>query len=151
MIDGVITKELKVISDARGYLMEIFRRDDPFFKQFGQAYLSVAYPGRVKGWHYHKIQTDHFAVVKGMGKVVLYDRREGSPTHGEVNELFIGDRRPMLVRIPPGVLHGIKGIGTEPVLLLNIPDEVYNYNEPDEYRVSPHSGEVPYDWSDVDG
>ncbi|MBD3336413.1 MAG: dTDP-4-dehydrorhamnose 3,5-epimerase [Candidatus Eisenbacteria bacterium] len=151
MIDGVVTKELRVIPDARGFLMEIMRRDDPFFRQFGQAYMTVAYPGVVKGWHYHRKQTDHFCVVKGMGKVVLYDRRDGSPTQGEVNEFFVGERKPLLIRIPPGVAHGIKGVGTEPVYLLNVPDEVYDYDEPDEYRIAPHGGEIPYDWSDHDG
>jgi dTDP-4-dehydrorhamnose 3,5-epimerase len=150
MIDGVITKDLRLIPDERGFLMEIFRRDDPFFEQFGQAYVTVVYPGVVKGWHYHKNQTDHFCVIKGMGKVVLYDRREGSPTHGEANEFFMGEKNPTLLRIPKGVAHGIKGIGVEPAYLLNIPDEPYNYETPDEYRI-PARGEIPYDWSRKDG
>jgi dTDP-4-dehydrorhamnose 3,5-epimerase len=60
-IEGVIVKKLRVIPDERGFLMEMLRCDDDFFKAFGQVYLSVAYPGVVKGWHYHKHQTDHFA------------------------------------------------------------------------------------------
>ena len=71
LIDGVVLKNLKVIPDERGWLMEIIRKDDPFFSQFGQVYLTVAYPEVVKGWHYHKKQTDHFCCVKGMLKVVL--------------------------------------------------------------------------------
>ena len=110
MIDGVRTKALKVIADERGFLMEILREDDPIFERFGQAYLTVAYPGVVKGWHYHKRQQDYFAVVKGMAKVVLYDDREGSPTRGEVNEFFLGERNPTLLVIPPLVVHGIKDV-----------------------------------------
>src|SRR5215470_19678966 len=105
LIDGVVLKNLKVIPDERGWLMEIFRRDDPFFQQFGQVYLTVAYPGVVKGWHFHKRQTDHFACVKGNMKVVLYDGREDSPTKGLVNEFFLGELNPMLVVIPNFVLH----------------------------------------------
>jgi dTDP-4-dehydrorhamnose 3,5-epimerase len=151
MIEGVATKKLKVIPDERGFLMEVFRRDDDFFERFGQAYVTVVYPGVVKGWHYHRTQTDHFCVLKGMGKVVLYDGREGSPTRGEVNEFFMGERQPMLLRIPVGVAHGFKGIGTEPAYLLNIPNEPYDYDEPDEFRIPPHGGEIPYDWSRKDG
>ncbi|HEX7880230.1 MAG TPA: dTDP-4-dehydrorhamnose 3,5-epimerase family protein, partial [Candidatus Eisenbacteria bacterium] len=114
MIDGVILKPLKVIPDERGFLMEILRKDDPFFKEFGQVYLTVVYPDVVKGWHYHRKQTDHFCVVKGMSKVVLYDSREGSRTFGEVNEFFLGDHNRTLLVIPPLVLHGMKGVGTEP-------------------------------------
>ena len=151
LIDGVVIKDLKVIPDERGWLMEILRNDDPFFQKFGQLYMTVAYPGAVKGWHYHKQQTDHFCCVKGMLKVVLYDDREGSPTRGEVNEFFIGEKRPQLIRIPAGVLHGMKGVGVEPALLINVPDQVYDYADPDEFRVPPHDNDVPYDWSRKDG
>jgi dTDP-4-dehydrorhamnose 3,5-epimerase len=151
MIDGVRIKQLKIIPDERGFLMEMLRDDDPFFQRFGQVYLSVVYPGAVKGWHYHKRQTDHFVFVKGMAKVVLYDGREGSPTKGEINEFFMGERNPILLVIPPLVLHGMKGIGTEPAFLVNTPTHVYNYAEPDEFRVDPHDNDIPYDWSRKDG
>jgi len=150
MIDGVTVKVLKVIADERGWLMEMLRADDPFFRKFGQVYCTVVYPEVVKGWHFHKVQWDYFVVVKGMAKVVLHDRRDGSKTRGETQELFLGEKNPVLVAIPPGVLHGIKGIGTEPAFLINCPSEPYRYDAPDEYRVVPH-GEVPYDWSRKDG
>lgn len=151
MIEGVVVKPLKVIPDERGYLMEMFRSDDPFFEKFGQSYLTVVYPGVVKGWHYHRKQTDHFCAVKGMAKVVLYDDREGSPTRGEVNEYFMGEKNPILLRIPAGVLHGMKGIGTEPAMIVNVPSEVYDYAQPDEHRVHPHDNDIPYSWERKDG
>jgi dTDP-4-dehydrorhamnose 3,5-epimerase len=149
-IKGVLTKKLRVIPDERGKLMEILRCDDPFFQKFGQVYLSVVYPGVVKGWHYHKLQTDNFVVIKGMAKVVLYDRREDSPTAGKLQEFFIGDQNPLLITIPPGVVHGMKGIGTESAYLINCPTEPYNYTQPDEYRLPPHGDEIPYNWERKD-
>ncbi|KPJ49336.1 dTDP-4-dehydrorhamnose 3,5-epimerase [candidate division TA06 bacterium DG_26] len=146
MIDGVRLKNLKVIPDERGWLMEMLRCDDEMFVKFGQVYLSVVYPGVVKGWHYHRVQTDSFTVVKGMAKVVLYDGRENSPTYQELNEFFLGDRNPLLLVIPPLVVHGMKGIGPEPAYLINCPTEPYNYENPDEYRIDPHGDEIPYDW-----
>lgn len=151
MIHGASVKDLNLLPDERGYLMEILRSDDPLFQRFGQAYITAAYPGVVKAWHYHTMQTDHFCVVKGMAKVALYDAREDSPTRGEVNVFIIGEQKPRLVVIPPLVYHGYKNIGTDTVLLLNMPTEVYNYAQPDEHRVAPHTGEVPYDWSRQDG
>lgn len=151
MIDGVVVKPLKVIPDERGYLMEMLRADDPFFEKYGQTYLTVVYPGVVKGWHYHKKQTDHLCAVKGMAKVVLYDDRMESPSNGEVHELFIGERNPVLVRIPPGVLHGMKGVGNEPAYIVNTPSEMYDYDDPDEFRVDPHDNEIPYSWERKDG
>jgi dTDP-4-dehydrorhamnose 3,5-epimerase len=151
IIDGVIIKKLKVIPDERGFLMEMLRSDDDFFRKFGQVYLSVAYPGVVKGWHYHKEQTDHFTVVKGMLKVVLYDQREGSPTKGEINEFFVGEKNPILIVIPPMVVHGVKGLGQEAGYLVNVPDKPYDYDNPDEYRIDPNGDEIPYDWDRKDG
>ena len=113
MIHGVVTKKLNVRSDERGRLMEIIRKDDQLFLKFGQVYMTTAYTGVVKGWHYHKKQVDNFAVVKGMIKLVLYDSRDDSPTKGEINEFFLGEHNPVLVQIPNLVLHGFKCISQE--------------------------------------
>lgn len=151
MIDGVKIKKLKVIPDERGFLMEMLRRDDDLFAGFGQVYLSACYGGVVKGWHYHKKQTDNFVVVRGMGKVVLYDGRKDSPTHGEVAEFFMGEHNPILLQIPPFVMHGIKAMGGETCYLLNCPTEPYIYDDPDEYRLPHDTEEIPYNWDLKEG
>jgi dTDP-4-dehydrorhamnose 3,5-epimerase len=151
MIHGVKAKPLTVIPDERGHLMEIMRCDDEVFSQFGQVYMTTGYPGVVKGWHYHARQDDNFAVVRGMIKLVLYDLRSDSPTHGEINEFFIGEQRPMLIHIPRGIAHGFKNVGTEEAIIVNTVTEAYNYNNPDEFRIDPRGGEIPYDWSRKDG
>lgn len=151
MIDGVMVKKLKVIADERGRLMEILRSDDEMYSRFGQVYMTTAYPGVVKGWHYHKRQSDNMAVVQGMMKIVLYDGREGSPTFGEVNELFAGVHNPILVHIPPLVYHGFKCISGEEAIVVNTPTEAYDYREPDEFRVHPHDNPIPYHWERKDG
>ena len=151
MIQGVILKQLKPIPDERGMVMEILRSDDPEFRRFGQVYVSTIYPGVVKGWHFHKVQTDHIAIVRGMVKFVLYDERPGSGTKGELMELFIGEQSPVLVTVPPEVLHGMKGVGTEPAYMINCPTEPYNSAQPDEFRRPPADPSIPYDWGRNDG
>lgn len=152
MIEDVGTKSLKVICDERGRLMEMLRSDDDsIFKKFGQLYLTTAYPGVVKAWHYHRLQWDHFIVVTGMMKVVLFDAREDSPTRGEINEFFMGTHNPMLLQIPPLVYHGFKCISDHEAIVINCPTEVYDHGKPDEYRVDPHKGNIPYDWARKDG
>lgn len=147
MIHGVIVKGLKPNVDERGSLMEILRSDDEIFDKFGQVYVSLNYPNVIRAWHYHKKQDDLFVVVKGMVKVVLYDSRHESPSKNELNEFFLGEHNHILLKIPRGVMHGYKTIGTEPSLLLNFPNECYNRHEPDEYRVPYNSEEIPYDWA----
>jgi dTDP-4-dehydrorhamnose 3,5-epimerase len=151
LIHGVAVKPIKRMADERGMLMEIMRSDDPIFRKFGQVYLTMAYPGVVKAWHYHRKQTDHFCVVSGMAKVVLYDARPKSPTYRRINEFFAGELNPQLIVIPPRVMHGYKAISTAPAYLINVPTELFNYSKPDEFRVPPHTRKIPYNWSRRDG
>jgi dTDP-4-dehydrorhamnose 3,5-epimerase len=151
MIHGVKTKKLRVLPDERGRLMEMLRSDDELFIGFGQVYMTTAYPGVVKAWHYHKKQVDHFVCVKGMMKVVLYDGRPESSTHREINEFFIGEHNPLLLQIPALVYHGFKCVSAEEAIVINCPTELYNYQEPDEFRLPAHGSEIPYDWSRRDG
>jgi dTDP-4-dehydrorhamnose 3,5-epimerase len=151
MIDGVKVKKLRVIPDERGRLMEVLRRDDEIFEKFGQVYITTAYSGVVKGWHYHKVQSDNMCVVKGMMKIVLYDSRDDSSTKGEVNEFFVGIHNPILIHIPPLVFHGFKCISEEDAIVINVPTEEYNYDDPDEFRVDPFNNDIPYDWAIKEG
>ncbi|NUQ70442.1 MAG: dTDP-4-dehydrorhamnose 3,5-epimerase family protein [Chthonomonadales bacterium] len=146
-IEGVRVIPLKVISDERGSIMHMLRSDAPHFEEFGEVYFSTAYPGVVKGWHDHTRQTQNYAVVSGMIKLVLYDMRESSPTRGALMELFIGDRNYCLVTIPPGVINGYKCIGDRMAIVANCatiphdPDEIIRYD--------PNGPTVPYDWDIV--
>ena len=151
MIGGVAVKILKVIPDERGRLMEILRSDDDLFTQFGQVYMTTTYPQVVKAWHYHRRQDDFIACVRGMIKMALYDDREGSSTRGEVNEFYIGEHRPQLVRVPRMVYHGWKCVSTEEAIIINTPSMTYNYREPDEFRIDPHTNDIPYTWERKDG
>ncbi|UCD92581.1 MAG: dTDP-4-dehydrorhamnose 3,5-epimerase family protein [Methanobacteriota archaeon] len=146
LIDGVSVRELRQIHDERGYLMELMRSDWEEFENFGQVYMTSAYPGVVKAWHYHKAQTDNFICVFGMAKVVLYDPREDSPTKGKINEFFVGEKKPLLIRIPPLVYHGFKAVGHEKAVIVNVPTKLYDYENPDEHRVPYDSKDVDYDW-----
>lgn len=151
-IDGVKVRKLSVHCDERGRLMEILRADDQEMNtKFGQVYMTTAYPGVTKAWHYHRLQTDHFAVPFGMIKLVLFDDREGSPTRGQVNEFFMGQHNPLLVEIPAKVHHGFKNISDTEAIIINTVTEPYNYEEPDEFRVDPHDNNIPYDWGRKDG
>jgi dTDP-4-dehydrorhamnose 3,5-epimerase len=146
MIEGVVTKQLKQAADERGWLIEILRSDWEHFQKFGQVYITAAYPQVVKAWHMHKKQTDNIACIKGMIKLVLYDGREKSKTKNKIDEFIIGERNPLLVKIPPEVWHGFKTITEEYALVLNVPTELYNHKEPDEYRLPPTTDKIPYNW-----
>lgn len=150
-ISGVKIRRLPALPDERGVLTEILRSDDPEYPRFGQVYLTTTYPGVVKGWHYHDHQTDMICCVSGEIKLVLYDGRDASPTRGALHEIFLGDSNRLLVKVPSGVYHGWKCVGEHTALIINIPDQVYSYQMPDEHRLDPHDNDIPYRWERKDG
>jgi len=144
MIKGVLIKPLSQFTDERGKIMHMLRADEPHFEQFGEIYFSVVYPEVVKGWHLHKEMTLNYAVILGMVKLVLYDPREDSPTKGEIQELFIGEDNYVLVKIPPGIYNGFKGIGTKPAIVANCATLPHRPEEME--RLDPFNNDIPYDW-----
>ena len=134
MIDGVKLVPRTRHADDRGYVTEIFRSDEEHFSAFGQAYVTACYPGVVKAWHRHARQNDHFYVVRGTMKVGIYDDRPDSPTRGEYQVVMLGERgADAQLVIPAGLWHGMMAVETFSVML-NIPDQVYDRDNPDEER-----------------
>ena len=145
MIDGVALVPLTQIPDERGKIMHMLRCDDPHFERFGEIYFSMVYPGVVKGWHLHTEMTLNYAVVVGTIKLVLYDDRSASATHGEIMELFLGQENYQLIKIPPMVWNGFKGVGVTPALVANCATMPHRPNEI--LRKDPFSPDIPYDWN----
>ncbi|HEX3001822.1 MAG TPA: dTDP-4-dehydrorhamnose 3,5-epimerase family protein [Methanoregula sp.] len=144
MIEGVVVKPLRQIPDERGKVMHMLRNDDPEFSGFGEIYFSCVYPGVIKGWHIHKKMVLHYAVPYGMIKLVLYDDRAGSRTRGEVQEIFMGTDNYCLVKIPPFVWNGFKGVGVTPAIVANCSSIPHDPTEID--RKSPDDPAIPYRW-----
>src|SRR6476660_8207420 len=91
-IDGVVIKDLVTHTDERGFFREIISKTYDFFGEgFAQLIHSLMHPGVAKSWHIHKTQVDWWYVPVGVLKVALYDTRPDSPTHGTLQELFMGD------------------------------------------------------------
>ncbi len=145
MIDGVLIAPLRQIPDERGKIMHMLRIDDPYFQRFGEIYFSVVYPGVVKGWHLHTVMTLNYAVIAGTIKLVLYDDRDGSQTKGEIVELFPGEANYVLVRIPPGVWNGFKGVGATAAIVANC--STHPHDPAEIQRLDPFTDHIPYDWS----
>ena len=124
--------------------MHMLRSDAPGFPGFGEIYFSCVYPGAIKGWHIHSRMTLNYAVPHGHIKFVLYDDREGSPTRGELQEVFLGPDNYCLVTVPPLVWNGFKGIGSEMAIVANCASISHDPDEID--RLDPFDPSIPYDW-----
>lgn len=149
MIDGVLVQPLRRIADERGSVMHMLKETDPHFERFGEIYFSTVYPGVVKGWHIHDRMALNYAVPHGMIKMVLFDDREGSPTRGEVQEIFVGEQNHVLVHVPARVWNGFKGMGAGAAVVANC--STIAHDPAEIHRLDPHVNSIPYDWSRKDG
>ncbi len=145
MIDGVKVVPLRRIPDERGTVMHMLKRTDPHFTEFGEIYFTTVYAGVIKGWHRHRKMILNYACIVGAVKLVLYDERDGSPTHDELMELCIGpEEQYALVQIPTGVWNGFQGLGTHTSILANCASEPHTLAHSD--RMDPLDNHIPYDW-----
>jgi len=120
MIKGVIIKKLSKFEDARGWLTEIFRKDDLGGYQPEMSYISSTKPGVVRGPHEHVKQSDCFVFVgPGNFELYLWDKK------GNAMKIEVGENNPTLVIVPPGVIHGYKCIGDKDAWSINLPDKLY--------------------------
>lgn len=115
-IDGVEIIELRRFNDDGGAMTELGRLDQgrhqlvPGFEA-RQINYSVLEPLAIKAFHMHRRQTDVWYVPPSDKMLlVLADVRAGSPTEGQRMRFVIGDGNSRLVRIPPGVAHGVKNL-----------------------------------------
>jgi dTDP-4-dehydrorhamnose 3,5-epimerase len=145
MIEGVVVKDLVTHTDERGFFREVIRTTDEFFTVgFGQISHSLVYSGVVKAWHAHRVQTQWTYVLFGLLKVVLYDGRPQSVTHGQITEFLTGDNQTAQVYcFPPGVAHGYRCI-CGPAHVVYVTSGVYDLS--DEVRFPHDDATIGYDW-----
>jgi dTDP-4-dehydrorhamnose 3,5-epimerase len=143
MINGVQIARLQQHNDGRGYFIENIRVTDPFFDGFGQWSESFMYQGVIKAWHLHNKQIDYWRVSYGVVRAVLYDIRKNSTTFERIDEYIMGNNAPFILKIPPGVAHGLKVL-QGPAILSYITS--HTYNPDDELRIPYDDEGIGYDW-----
>ena len=146
MIEGVLINKLRQIPDERGAIYHMLRKDSSHFIEFGEIYFSIAFPGKIKGWHEHTRQIQNYAVVDGKIKLVLCDNRSGSKTYKKIEEIFLGEENYSLVTIPTGIITGYKCISEKNSILANCSTLPHDPNEMINYDFN--GDKVPYNWDD---
>jgi dTDP-4-dehydrorhamnose 3,5-epimerase len=126
-IEGVELRPASLFRDDRGWLSEIYRQDEtPAAQLPAMAYVSVTHPGVTRGPHAHLEQTDLFAFFgPGIFRVRLWDNRPESPTHGHTLTVEAGKDNPLMVTVPPGVVHGYTNIAEEDAWVINLPNRLF--------------------------
>lgn len=126
-IDGVEVRPLTQHSDARGWLIELFRADElPPDALPAMAYVSETAPGVTRGPHEHREQADLFAFVgPGEFRLYLWDIRANSRTAGNRQTHHVGAGNRCRVIVPPGVVHAYKNISAVAGWVVNAPNRLY--------------------------
>lgn len=146
MIEGVKVKRITKHCDDRGFFAELVRDDEHLLERFGQASMSMSYPGVIKAFHYHEKQDDLWFFPSGNAQVVLYDLREDSKTNGKTDVYYMGEENPILLLIPKGVAHGYRVLGEKPVTIIYFTTESYNPKVPDEKRIPWNDSGIGFNW-----
>ena len=99
----------------------------------------------------HKEHEDRYFVLFGEMEVIFYDNRPDSPTYGEVSSVVLSEYRRRLMNIPTHIWHANRNIGTGDVIVVNFPTRPYDHANPDKYRLSLDTDEIPYEFEDPRG
>jgi dTDP-4-dehydrorhamnose 3,5-epimerase len=150
-IDGVIFRPTRPVPHEDGHVTEVARASWEMLQApVVQVHITTTFSGRVRAWGLHPLGTDRLFVVSGLVKIVVFDGRNASPTRGALNEFVVSEKNPGLLIIPPKLYHGWKNIGTAEAIIINMPDRVYNYDQPDALDLPWDSDAaariVPYSW-----
>jgi dTDP-4-dehydrorhamnose 3,5-epimerase len=126
-IDGVIVRPLQRFEDHRGWLAEMYRDDEtPAALRPVMIYVSVTRPGECRGPHEHRLQTDWFC-FPGFGtfEIWLWDPRPESSSCGRRQVVTTGREEPLVVIVPPAVVHAYRNVSAEDGLVINCPNALY--------------------------
>lgn len=115
-----------IFTDDRGW--SIMNQLQGVLSAAGQINFSVTYPGVIKAWHRHHLQTDFWLCLSGHLKVGVHR------DDGRTWRIVIGEKRPGVLIIPPLLWHGAATVGHEPAGLLYYVTQAYDAEAPDEDR-----------------
>jgi dTDP-4-dehydrorhamnose 3,5-epimerase len=97
-----------------GFLTEVARGSwEVLDRPITQVHITTTFPDRIRAWGLHQVSIDRLFVVSGLVKIVVFDGRLDSPTHGHLTELVVSERNPGLLVIAPDLYHGWKNIGRD--------------------------------------
>ncbi|WP_425990213.1 dTDP-4-dehydrorhamnose 3,5-epimerase family protein [Afipia sp. DC4300-2b1] len=147
LIDGVTVTPLVTRADHRGGLTELLTTRDGLSQPIVHVYEVEAKAGSLRGWVYHRHQSDRLAFTRGRFRVVLLDIRQDSPTFNKLSVLILGKERPRLLRIPPFIVHAVQNLG-EDATFINMPTRVYDPRDPDKCRLPIDDPRIPFSFRD---
>ena len=66
----------KIIRNKKGSIIKFLKKNDKFFKSFGEVYFSEIKKNKIKGWNYHKKFTCIISVPSGKVEFKIVDQNQ---------------------------------------------------------------------------
>ncbi|MEP7064089.1 MAG: dTDP-4-dehydrorhamnose 3,5-epimerase [Betaproteobacteria bacterium] len=150
-IEGLCFRPVRPVPHDDGHLVEVARADWPIVgAPVVQVHITTTLPGHIRAWGLHERSTDRLFVVKGLVRFAVFDGRAGSSTRGQVNTLLVSELSPGLLIVPPNLYHGWMNIGDAEAAIINMPENLYDYEQPDALDLPWDSAEaaalIPHRW-----
>ena len=145
-INGVQITPLLSATDHRGTLTELLTKRDNAIEEVVHVYQVHAKPDSRRAWIYHLHHSDRLAFTSGDFRIVLYDLRVKSPTYGVMNVLVGGIQQPLLLVIPPCVVHGVHNRGRGDSSYINMPTKFWDPLKPDKSRLHEKDPRIPFNF-----
>jgi UDP-2-acetamido-2,6-beta-L-arabino-hexul-4-ose reductase len=110
-------------ADQRGVFVEMLKTLDS-----GQFSYFTAYPGAVRGGHYHHTKTEKFLVIRGQARFRFRHMQTG-----ETYELHTTGEKAEIVESVPGWTHDITNVGADEMIVMLWANEIFDRSKPDTY------------------
>jgi dTDP-4-dehydrorhamnose 3,5-epimerase-like enzyme len=122
--------EIRQLESIKGGMVEFFTPQTSH-----ETMLVQIAPNTIDDLFVHKSQTDQLLVVKGQIVLVTLINKQ-------YKYIPLSENHPMVVTIPPGVLHGAINLSSQPCLVVNA---VLRHRPPQERDYVTSSRPFPYD------
>jgi UDP-2-acetamido-2,6-beta-L-arabino-hexul-4-ose reductase len=122
------TIPLTIHEDVRGQFFEVMRSD------IGQFSVLTSKPGVVRGLHYHHSKFESFLVLQGIAEFITWTP-DGTP----MSELITAEER-RAIMTQPGLVHAIKNVGEDELIVWVWANENFDPAMPDTYAVGVVQG-----------
>jgi dTDP-4-dehydrorhamnose 3,5-epimerase-like enzyme len=110
------------ILDSRGWFLKVLDGNEEYLKkEIGEFYITVAYPNKFKGGHYHEKANEWFTLISGSCILELYDNK-----FEKREQINLSSNDSCTVFVPSKICHRFINTSEEDFILLAYSDQKFD-------------------------
>ena len=119
-LKNIKLQKLKTFNSKDGNVTRVLRGKE--MNKIKEAYFSEINYNKVKAWKFHKKMSLNLFVSRGKVRFVFFFKNR-------FKIVEIDEKKKILLKIPPKIWFGFKGLKKPSSLILNLADTIHNKNE----------------------